>query len=135
MILEQREITESEYWRERVAGPGPYKIPLINEFPQAGFFRTRMVKGGPLVPCRIWLIETFDPETGDLMADTECKAEVNGKEEDAYRIWSYCADKPITEAEYRFMRSEAAWAKANAPSEPISNPTVAVDWMTAPPAF
>jgi len=129
---EVREISESRFWRERTEGPGPYSIPLIAEFPQQGYYKSRLVKRGPLVPVRIWSCQLVDIETGDLMADEEFMATAGGKSQDPYQIWSYCCDKPISEADYWHMVRDAAWCREHAPDDPAANPRQPVNMLTAP---
>lgn len=130
-LIVSREISESEWWRERVAGPGPYKQPTINEFPAAGYFKRRLVKGGPFVPARIWLVEHICPHTGDYMADTDYRCEVNGQPRDAFDQWAWLCSHPISRADYRYMVADAAYARDHAPNDPKATPAAAVDFLTA----
>lgn len=50
---------------------------------------------------------------------------------DAERVWPWCAKYPITEAQYRYMRDYAAWAKAHAPDKPQASPRSAVNVKAA----
>lgn len=46
---------------------------------EPGFYRMRMVRGGPFVPVRVWMRQEIDPDTGDLTADETLEAEIGGK--------------------------------------------------------
>jgi hypothetical protein len=96
--------------------------PLYVDRPQAGFYKTKLVKGGPWVGVRIWWDYPIDPVTGETMDRSPVlKAETAGKPSDPYEIWTWCAGRPITETEYRDMR----------PVEPEQ----AVDFNSSNPVF
>lgn len=101
--------------------------PVISK-PEAGFFRTRLAKGGPFVPARIWLDETI-PERPDMWL-----AEVNGKPADALRWWPSLAGNRITEEEFNHLVRVVAWAEASAPNAPEANPRTAIN-LADQPAF
>lgn len=89
-----------------------------------GFFKTRLVRGGAWVACRIWTEEDRDPETGDLLADIVYRAEIDGREvewrDGALRGWPWT---PIDEAEYRYLLANADWERQYQPAGPAANPT------------
>jgi len=73
------------------------------EDPECGFYRTRLVNGGPYVPVRIWLDQEIDPETGELLSDEIMRAELDGQElRGALRYLSsrFISFRPITERAY-----------------------------------
>ena len=108
---------------------------LVND-PLDGFYRTKLVKGGPWVPVRIWT-EDGDrcEETGELLSDQIIRCRVGGQDSDPFAVWTYCAGSPITEAEYDFMLANAEWCRDHAPEEPEANPRQAVDIDDLPPIF
>lgn len=114
--------------RKALAGLGHAYL----EEPQAGWFKTKLVKHGPWVPARIWLT-SFTDEHGDLIEDEAFWCEVNGSPRDAYWEWHYLCRYPISEDEFHYMLAVQKWAEVNAPSEPEANPRQAVDWMTVRP--
>lgn len=70
----------------------------IND-PRPGFFCTRLIKGGPEVPARIWRLCNCTPNGGDKQtthewAETcdrfsqELQAEINGQWVDIWRVWT-----------------------------------------------
>lgn len=79
--------------------------------PQPGYYKTRLVKGGPFVAVRIWWQPPLDPWTGEeLDRGPTLMAEVNGRPRDPYDIWTWCADKPVDFAEYHRLRAAAPTA-------------------------
>lgn len=88
------------WWREALEGVAP---PPINEVPQAGFYRRRMVKGGPWVPVAIWIESVTDPETGELLQPEIIKCAVDGKVADPVNEWGYCCSQPVSERDFQRM--------------------------------
>lgn len=119
------------WWRSALAG----EKPAITENPEPGFFKRRLVKGGPWVPVQIWIEEERD-EAGDLMADQVVKCTVDGVLADVDAHWSYCCARPITEAEFDYLSRVSAHAKARAPREPLAHPRKRIDPLKFPlPTF
>ena len=65
--------------------------------PQCGWFRARLVKGGPWVAARIWIERDID-ENGELAGPEEYRCEVDGERRNPYGMWTYLT--PISRAEY-----------------------------------
>lgn len=84
-----------DFWRRSVAGE---RVPLFENEPQPGFYKRRMVRGGPFIPVEIWLDQDVDPGTGELVADERLRALVNGQYSDPMSVWAYC--RPISVEEY-----------------------------------
>ena len=82
---------------DAVAGKKP---PIHDGDPQFGWFKTRMVKGGPFVPARIWIDREICPETGELACDEQFICEVDGERRDAQREWVWLSKAPISKAEF-----------------------------------
>lgn len=99
--------------REAVAG----KEPAITHEPQCGWFRRKLVKGGPFVPVRIFLEQPTDAKSGELVGDEVMRCEVNGKRRPPEEEWTWIADKPISREEYLEMTS-GSFAGTDAPQEP-----------------
>lgn len=128
-----RQPTPDPYAWHRHALQGDYEtIPSYLDEPQAGWFKTRMVKQGPWVPARIWLT-SFTDEHSELTEDEQFWCEVNGSPRDADWQWPWLCFNPISEAEYNYMMAVQEWAHQHAPSEPEANPRQKVDWMTIRP--
>lgn len=120
-----------QWWRDALAGRNP---PIHDSDPQPGFYKRKLIKGGPFVPARIWIEQHVDGD-GDLTREEVLRCEIGDRTANAADQWSYLAANPITEADYRFMRDSAAWAAEHAPMRAIASPTQAVNWMTAAPPF
>lgn len=97
----------------------------IIDQPQAGFFWTRLTRGGPKVPVRIW-------QDGDSL---EWLAEVDGRPANAPDTWNVCAGHRIDEAEYRFMVADSRHAKAFRPNDPKATPTIPINPSRIPRIF
>ena len=73
--------------------------PAIHDgLPECGWFKRRLVKGGPWVPVRIFVRREIDPDTGELTGPETLVADVDGKLSDPVRHWTYLI--PISRAEY-----------------------------------
>lgn len=96
--------------------------------PQPGFYKTRLVRGGPWVAGRIYEIPPLDPDTGELLDRPVMLAgEIGGAEVQIDEAWLKLMGNPIGEAEYRYLSSVAQWAGAYDPNSPEANPRSAVD--------
>ena len=94
----------------------------INE-PQEGFYRRRLVRGGPWVAARIWWVRgDSDQESGHHMSDDVLHCVVNGRNRNPYHEWLYLSGQPITEAEFNFMVDDAAHARAHRHDDPKAHP-------------
>ena len=118
-------------------------MALLTDAPVAGFYKTRLIRGGPLVPVRLWFgAPVIDGEEQDR-APRWC-IEVAGKTDriekdeanpeyrgrvllDVYRYWPYCATYPIDEAEYNYLTAHAEWATQHAKHMPDAQPRKAID--------
>lgn len=76
------------------------RMPIHDSTPQAGFYLTRLVARGALVPGSIWLEQIVDPDTGELMSDERYRAEILGEEVDANEAWTWLAGRPICKLFY-----------------------------------
>ena len=107
----------------------------IGEEPQCGWFKRKLVKGGPFVPARVWMYQPVDDE-GDLCGDEVLQCEVDGKFADPEEAWSWLCGNPISEAEFKHLTALRQWSEEHAPTEPYANPRQPVDWQKVPtPTF
>lgn len=120
-------------WHRASLDPSVKLLAITGE-PQCGWYTRRLVKGGPIVPARIWLHQEID-EDGELVGPEILRCEVAGKERDPDEEWMYLADSPITQAEYDFRVADASWCRAHAMDSPEANPTLRVSTRTIPPLF
>lgn len=112
-----------DWHRRALAGDAP---PVTHE-PHCGFFRRRLVRGGPWVPACIWLDQNVG-EDGELMAPETFLCVVGDATEDAEEQWTYLCANPISESEYRFLMADRLWAITYARDEPSANPGKAIDF-------
>jgi hypothetical protein len=85
-----------DWWRQRIAGV-PDLDALVDE-PRCGLFEGK--SAGRRVPVSIDLAQEIDPETGELIADERFVAVFDGLARDAYELWAYICETPISEAEH-----------------------------------
>jgi hypothetical protein len=111
----------------------------ITEDAQPGWYKTRLVKGGPFVPARVFVEREYDSESGDLLTDERLRIEVNGRiidEEKHADAWLGLAKRPITQAEYDYMTAVALHAGWHDTKQPQANPHKPIDWLSVrPPIF
>lgn len=125
-------ITELYHWHtEALAG----RRPQITGEPHCGWFKCKLVRGGPYVAARIYMDREVDHDTGELLSDEKMRCEIDGRERDPEEQWTYICYIPITEAEYKFLIANAEWAKKYALNEPAANPERAVDFNKLPLDF
>lgn len=109
--------------------------PRVDQ-PQPGYYKTKLVRGGPWVPARIWWEPPLDPVTGELLdRPPMLLAERAGKPVDPYELWPHVAGREISEAEYRYLVDDAAWCQEWAPHEPQARPRERVDLNELQPLF
>lgn len=84
------------WWNAALRDP---RTPRHDGEPQAGYFKRRMVKGGPWVPLRIRLVQAIDPVTRELTEPEYHVAEQDGTSFDPCPIWTHC--RPISSQEYQ----------------------------------
>ncbi len=84
--------------------------------PEPGFFRMRLVKGGPWVgaiifrPCPI----EMHPETFQAVdRHYHLQAEIDGRPVDLSQIWDY--GRRIDQAEYEYLCADRDWCRRHAP--------------------
>ena len=107
------------------------------EHPEAGYYRMRLVMGGPLVGIRLWYGPPLDPTVYDP-ADPEThqpldrsyrwNALANGEIVDFDRVWPRCISDPIKQSEYEYLTQRTLYAKAHDPSDPTANTRRRTDW-------
>jgi hypothetical protein len=79
------------------------RVPVHDGEPHCGWFRRRLVRGGPWVPARIWLEQDVDPETGELAGDEVFRCEVDGERRSATGQWTWLASNPISRDAYEAL--------------------------------
>lgn len=109
--------------------------PVIDNTPQCGWFKRKLVKGGVFVPARIWMFQDIDPETGELLSDELLQCEVNGAYADPEDAWSWISSNPITEQEFRYLSARIDFALRHEPDDPFAAPTKPIDLNATPLHF
>ena len=112
-----------------MAGNNP---PMHDGDPQCGWYRSRLIKGGPPVPVAIWMHQPVDDD-GELTDQEALKCTVLGKERDPFELWTWVCGDPISKNEYHFILDSIHWAKKNEPHTPEANPHLTVNWATLAP--
>lgn len=120
MIRQPTDLLTAMRWHRRaLAGIAQ---PVHAEDPQPGWYRRRLVKGGPWVPAQIWIEQVLDADTGELTEPETTRCKVNGEEVDAIREWLWLAKNPISQGEFDRMTDEIERAGRMDPLNPILQP-------------
>jgi len=115
------------WWNAALRGERP---PVHDGEPHCGFYRRKLVKGGPWVPAMIYVEADTDGDTGELTSDERFACLLNGKPANAHVQWSWLCGNPITLAEYRGLQHQH-----NAMRDE-TQPSRSLDLLrVAPPAF
>ena len=109
--------------------------PAIDDRPQCGWFKRKLVKGGVFVPARIWMFQEIDAETGELLSDELLQCEVNGAFADPHDAWSWICANPITEAEFNYLTARISYAERNEPEDPFAQAKAPINMNKTPLHF
>lgn len=102
--------------------------------PIAGFYKTKLVKGGPWVPVCIWFGAPLDPDTLEpLDRSHRWNAIRDNRLVDIDRVWPSVYGHEISEEDYRLMLALATHARKHDPQQPIANPRKRIDFLTVKP--
>lgn len=93
-------ITTSDWWSRALAGE---RVHVRDGEPMPGYYKTRIVRGGPWVPARIWIEREIDDD-GEQMNPDAFRCIVDGVERDALQEWVRLSAYPIPAAEYERLR-------------------------------
>ncbi|WYK05445.1 hypothetical protein DWF04_005935 [Cereibacter sphaeroides f. sp. denitrificans] len=83
------------WWNAALSNPD---MPRHEGIPEAGFYKTRLCRGGPWVPVRLYVEREIDPETGELLGPERIVAECEGERRRAEPLWLHL--QPISRAEF-----------------------------------
>lgn len=102
--------------------------------PRPGAWLVRLVRGGPLVPARIFWCDHEPGEPDNKLDQPFLDAEINGKRVDPLKLWEMRGRAvPLNEIAYRDALRK--WAQENAPDDPAANPDQPIDHLTVKPPF
>ena len=129
-----REPTDDEAYAWHRAALARLAPVIINEEPHCGWYKRKLVAKAVFVPARIWLDvpEHAIDAAGELVDQPVMRCEVNGQPRDPFEQWQWLADKPISEAEFKYLTARNNWAGWYAPHLPEANPRKPVDWLNSP---
>lgn len=82
-----------------------------------GWYKVRLVRKGEFVPARIYVFALVDPVTGELIADEQCRCEIDGKPRNPAREIGWMVSNPIKHSEFKYMTALRRWQRINAPEE------------------
>lgn len=103
------------WWREALVNPD---LPRHDDMPECGFYKRRMVKGGPWIPARIYVERETDPMTGELTAPERMVCDLNGEMCDPRPHWTHL--RPISREEYdALLQRRYAVPEMLSPRNPI----------------
>lgn len=115
----------------------------MTEIHRPGFYKCKLVKGGPWVPVRLAMSIAKDPITGEQLdrsprlvgwiGGMELPAIVGGRERDIEDLWSWLHE--IDEVEHAYLLRAGAWAQEHAPHLPEANPLEPIDLNELEPLF
>lgn len=123
-----------EIWKQLQIIPGGDLKP--------GYYKTRLVKGGPYVAAQLCYGPPLDPETGDpLDRSWRYTVRLNGElqpgcifsteqpfaSKDDLLIFRIALSEPIGRHEHDYIVKVAQWCRDNAPGLPEANPFRPVD--------
>lgn len=78
-------------------------VPVHDGDPQCGWYRTKLVKGGPWVAVEIICEREIDA-AGELTSPEKLVAIIEGRRADPARLWTYLT--PISRAEHTRLEDE-----------------------------
>lgn len=119
------------YWMKATGQPVRLPAALAHlaqrhdEDPEPGWYRLRMVRGGPFVPARVWMDQPTD-EHGELCADETLRAEIDGRAVSAatlHRRWLWmraCSRDDFEAMIARRARPDAVGAAMRGTAAPVS---------------
>lgn len=108
-----------EWWEKALKGGA--NRALLPTDPQAGFYRTTLVRGGPPVGAAIWRETELDSDSKPTGMDV-VRCEINGKPRDPFAEWVRLSMYPIPRSDFKFREAAAAYDRVYNPTSPAANP-------------
>lgn len=91
------------------------------DIPQPGYYRRKLVKGGPWVPVSIAYTASQEDRSPMWVVT------LDGQFVDVWDVWPDCCGEPITDQEFKYMTEVSAWAKSHVPTAPEASPTKSIN--------
>jgi 5'-3' exonuclease len=110
----------------------PAPLKEIPRDPQDGYFKTRLIRGGPWVPARIWRDQEKDFISGIPTGFDVVKCEIDGKPRNPLREWMSIARMPISKEDFDHRVALGGWAKNHDKASSEANPGKVIDWNKEP---
>lgn len=100
------------FWKAALADPAQIgvNLPVHENEPQPGFYRTRNIEGADMIPVAIW-----------RNGDGELVAKSGAKMVDPYSIWTFCCRNPVPEDQYRGVMAGGTWPDSAPENEAIAS--------------
>jgi len=137
MMREPTSVAQALRWHRKAMEQINMRLQheVINDDPQPGWFEVRMVKGGPMLPARIWLEADVD-DAGDLMDSETLRCQVVYVEHDPMKMWSRLSHRPISRERYDFLIAVGDWTAEWQPNSPLNDPFKRIEARDIPiPTF
>lgn len=115
------------WWTKSLKIKQPY-----TDVPQAGFYKRRLVVGGPWCPARIWKEREKDFITDKITDMDIVHCEVAGKLRNAAKQWDSLARMPILESEYLHRMALGKWASEYDKTSSEANVERPINWLNEP---
>jgi hypothetical protein len=94
--------------------------------PEPGFYKRRLVSGGP------WVAVRFFHSDDEIHVEVDgCTHRADGSPYDPFDEWAL--SWPSSESEHRFFTQLREWAERHAPHHPAANPRRRIDLTRMPP--
>jgi hypothetical protein len=106
--------TAYDWWHRAVMGKNP---PISADHPQPGFYRKREVKGGPYYAVAFYI----DWEEGGKLLCAIKRGAAEYELINPDHAWTWVADKPVSEVDFRHYEKHGRWPEDAEPSAPRSN--------------
>lgn len=115
--------TEALAWHREAMRLKDMHLPftVVNDDPQPGWYLCKAVKGGPMLPARIWIDQDVD-DANELLDHEYLRCQVVFNEKDPWDFWSHLAKNPISQTEHDRLIELGDWASEWDPKHPFNEP-------------
>lgn len=109
--------------RPNTDAPRPVAV-LPARLDEVVYGKIRLVKNGPFVPARCWIVDGDRDEVGELLSDQRLAYEIDGQRPRYASHWEPFGWpwRPIDEWEWLYLRAVAKHARTYDPSHPLAAP-------------